>query len=385
MAANPRATSADARDADLYRAVFSLARVGFSIVELVDPEDPDTWLIRANNAAASEASQADVSQYVGQPLLVAFPMLRETPFIDWYREVARTGDEMELPELRYGDDNVPDAAYRVWLQPLPARCVLGQYVNVTLQRRAEGRLRALNASLERQVQRRTAELRASKQTISEIAYAAAHDLQTPLRHVLLLSEPDDFDETPPQVELAHLEQIHRAAVAIKKRLSALLTYTEAERMEAPTTVDAGAIIRALLADLEDEGLLGDAVCTLAATPDHPLSLAVDALRITAREYIVNALTFCTPGRPPRVSIRLDRDEPGTLLLSVQDNGRGIAPKYHESVFHAFYRLAATGDRDGVGVGLARTRVAVAAAGGQLGLRSEDGEGSTFWARFPIHT
>lgn len=378
-------SSVGASESSVFRAAFELARVGFSIVELVEPEVPETWVIRANNAAASEASQADVSQFVGQHLLIAFPMLRETPFIDWYRQVWRTGEELELPELRYGDDNVPDAAYRVWLQPLPARCVLGQYVNVTLQRRAEGRLRALNASLEQQVERRTAELQASKQMVAEIAYAVAHDLQTPLRHVLMLSELDALDVVAPVVDEAHLEQIHRAAVLMKKRLSALLDYTEAERVEPPTIIDVGAAARDLLADVEEDDLLAGAICSVRVSPDQPLLLAADAYRMVLREYVVNALTFRKADVPPRVSIRIKEEQPGVLLLSVEDNGRGIAPKYHRAVFHAFYRIAGPQDRAGVGVGLARSRVAVTAVGGELGVRSNEGEGATFWARLPIHT
>lgn len=385
MESDERTASVDLDEVAILRAAFSLARVGFSVVELADPEKPDTWLIRANNSAASTASQTDVSRFIGQPLLVAFPTLRETPFIEWYREVARTGKEMELPELRYGDDNVPDAAYRVWLQPLPAQCVLGQYVNVTLQRQAEGRLRALNANLEHQVLRRTAELRASKQMISEMAYAVAHDLQTPLRHVLLLSEPDPFDDAAPAVEGTHLERIHHAAVAMKERLSALLAYTEAERMEVPTTADVEAVAREVLVDVEDEGLLGDATCQVVVTPNRLLSIAVDALRITLREYVVNALTFQNLKSTPQISIRITEEGHHTLLLLVEDNGRGIAPKHHQTIFHAFYRIAGPNDRAGVGVGLARCRVAVTAVGGQLGVRSKEGEGSTFWARFPVHS
>ncbi len=362
------------------RATFLSARVGYSVIELVAPDDPETWVIRANNRAASLNSQADLAPVVGQRLLEAFPPMRDSPFIGWYQKVHRTGQPQELPEIRYGDEQVPDAAFRVWLDPMPGDCVLGQYVNVTLQRQAEGRLRALNASLEAQVAARTAALTASRRMLGEITYAAAHDLQTPLRHVLLLSDPDEpFDEAEPVG--APLALIHRAAMRMRERLSALLVYTGADRVEPARPVDLRAELDRVLAG---HARLIDASAGRVRTALDPgaVSVPINALRTALEQLVENALIFHAPGAPPEVTVKLAAEGPW-LALTVRDEGLGIAPEHHAAIFQAFYRVHG-GDRfPGVGVGLAAVRVATEAAGGRVEVRSAPGEGATFTVRLPL--
>lgn len=360
---------------DVLQAVFARSRVGYSVIELVDPDDADTWVIRANNAAASLNSQADISHVVGQHFLEAFPAIRGTPFVDWYREVDAGQQSMELPEIRYGDHNVPDAAYRVWLEPLPSRCVLGQYVNVTLQRRAEGRLRALNASLEETVATRTAELRTSRRVLREVTYAAAHDLQTPVRHVLMLSDPDDPDDDPDALAL-----IHEAARLINGRLGGLLDYTEASREDVISTFDPGPeierIIEAVMARRESPT---SRLAVQVALPEQ-LSMSRRALRAAVGQLTDNALKFSGPEKQVRVHVAAAKHE---VVITVADQGVGIANEHHDAIFQAFYRVHGPESYPGLGVGLARARVAIETAGGSIDVESSPGRGSTFHVRLPI--
>lgn len=360
---------------DTLQAVFARSRIGYSVIELVDPSDPETWIIRANNAAASLNSQADISQVVGQRFLAAFPAIRGTPFIDWYRSVQTGGESMELPELRYGDENVPDAAYRVWLEPLPHRCVLGQYVNVTLQRRAEGHLRALNASLEATVAARTAELRTSRRMLREVTYAAAHDLQTPLRHVLMLSDPDDPDDEPDTLSL-----IHDAARLINQRLGGLLDYTEAGHGDVVETFDPQReiddVLQLVLASREAPPSRLDVQVALPAE----ISMSRRALRAALGQLVDNAIKFSAPTTLVELRVAAPQDE---VLITVIDRGIGIAPEHYEPIFQAFYRVDGSGRFPGLGVGLARARVAIETAGGWIDLHSSPGQGTTFHVRLPI--
>jgi signal transduction histidine kinase len=66
----------------------------------------------------------------------------------------------------------------------------------------------------------------------------------------------------------------------------------------------------------------------------------------------------------------------TVRLLVQDNGIGIPADQHEKIFGIFQR--ANRDFDGTGIGLAIVKKAAARIGGNVGLQSEPGRGSTFW-------
>ena len=71
-----------------------------------------------------------------------------------------------------------------------------------------------------------------------------------------------------------------------------------------------------------------------------------------------------------------------IEISVRDNGIGIAPQYHEQIFHIFQRLHTQDEFDGTGIGLAIVRKAAHKLGGSVRLESVPEQGSTFYVRLP---
>ena len=70
-----------------------------------------------------------------------------------------------------------------------------------------------------------------------------------------------------------------------------------------------------------------------------------------------------------------------MRIEVEDNGRGIAPADHERVFDLF-RRAGRPSAPGEGIGLAHVRSLVRNLGGEVTLRSREGEGSVFTIELP---
>jgi NtrC-family two-component system sensor histidine kinase KinB len=70
-----------------------------------------------------------------------------------------------------------------------------------------------------------------------------------------------------------------------------------------------------------------------------------------------------------------------VRFEVQDSGEGIPPQYQERVFERFFQVPGA-RRGGVGLGLYISREVVRAHGGEMGARSEVGQGSTFWFTLP---
>ncbi len=73
---------------------------------------------------------------------------------------------------------------------------------------------------------------------------------------------------------------------------------------------------------------------------------------------------------------------GAVRFTVTDTGNGIARKYHERLFEKFFQVP-EGDVKGTGLGLFIAKEIVRAHGGDIGVESEPGKGSTFWFTLPV--
>src|SRR5262249_4192078 len=75
---------------------------------------------------------------------------------------------------------------------------------------------------------------------------------------------------------------------------------------------------------------------------------------------------------------------GWVRFEVSDTGAGIAAEYQTHLFEKFFRVPGT-SADGAGLGLFIAKEIVEGHGGEIGVKSEEGRGSTFWFTLPSVT
>ena len=100
-------------------------------------------------------------------------------------------------------------------------------------------------------------------------------------------------------------------------------------------------------------------------------------------YLANALRYSPAERD--VLVRLEVVGP-MARVSVMDQGPGLTPEQHEEIWERFYQAGPPGDRGaegGLGLGLHIARSIVEQHGGQVGVESRLGQGSTFWFMLPL--
>ena len=97
--------------------------------------------------------------------------------------------------------------------------------------------------------------------------------------------------------------------------------------------------------------------------------------------VSNALKFTPPGG--RVELRAS-EEGGAIVIEVADTGTGIPKELQEHLFERFFRTpeATRQAIQGTGLGLAISRAIVEAHGGEIGVESGEGVGTTFRVTFP---
>jgi len=108
----------------------------------------------------------------------------------------------------------------------------------------------------------------------------------------------------------------------------------------------------------------------------------DRLRQVLLDLIENAHKYSPEGKPVTVRLRHDDNE---AVVEVADQGIGIPEEDVPRVFERFHRAANASISSGSGLGLSIVQLLVEAMGGQVGVNSQLGEGSTFTVRLPFAT
>ncbi|HWM62725.1 MAG TPA: ATP-binding protein [Solirubrobacterales bacterium] len=210
---------------------------------------------------------------------------------------------------------------------------------------------------------------------------AAHELRNPLAgissaiEVLREGAKDDPDA------LDHfLGRLAEDTERMNRLTRSLLTLARVESIGAGETevVDVEAAIRDTVEAVEAPShieLSVDVEADLAARGDPTL------LRQVMLGLLTNA--FKHMPLPGIVTVRGRRDGKREVVLEVIDTGPGIPEAEIERVFERFYRRTESRVQEGFGLGLAIARRMVDVMGGEIGARSVEGKGSTFWVRLPL--
>jgi signal transduction histidine kinase len=99
-----------------------------------------------------------------------------------------------------------------------------------------------------------------------------------------------------------------------------------------------------------------------------------------QNLIGNALKYCE-GKP-EIQISASQED-GFAVISIRDNGIGIAPEYQQQIFGLFQRLHSREEYPGSGIGLATCKRIIEQYGGRIWVESSPGAGSTFYFSLPI--
>ncbi len=371
MNAQLEAEVAERRRAEaLFRAIFAGVPNGIIMV------DPSGTLKMVNQRVCQMLGYQE-EELIGQSVEVLIPVairdrhqeLRETFFKQPH--VRMMGEGRDLYALRKDGEQLP---VEIGLNPMEIgsdHFVLASVVDISERKRSERSL----AEYTRQLERSNAEL-------DEFAYIASHDLRSPLQAVKNLANwlRDDNAETLPEDSIRHIELMHQRIGRMERLLDDLLQYSRVGRLQQSISeVDVAALLDTIVDSLPRpeamEVQIGPGM-PIIHTLRAPLDLALSNL-------IQNAIKH--HDRDDGRIVVLCHDAGEYFRFSVQDDGPGISPEFHERIFKMFETLRPRDDVEGSGMGLSLVEKTVESIGGGISLESQPGRGSTFsftWPKSP---
>lgn len=245
----------------------------------------------------------------------------------------------------------------------------------------------------RQLARTNAALEVSNHDLLQFASVASHDLQEPLRKILIFAgmlRDSHAHELPPD-SLRHLDKVIDSSKRMKRTIVDILTYSRLS-----TTNDSFALtnLNELVADVltDFELLIIEKNARVRVDPLPHMEVIGGQMRQVFHNLINNAMKFSRPGVPPDIHIQctpcyVDEFDPEPVgqpcCISISDNGIGFDGKYAEKVFSLFHRLNTKDAYEGSGIGLAITKRIIDRHNGTIKAESREGFGSTFIIKLPL--
>jgi len=263
--------------------------------------------------------------------------------------------------------------------PIVAGIVVN-YRDVTERRQAAEKLeelyrqeRYLRQQLELEMKRRV-----------EFTRALAHELKTPLTPMLISSQvlASELKEEP---LLSLARNISRGASNLNSRIDELLDLAKGEIGMLQLKIkplDALQLLREVVEYVAPVALSRGQYLIMELPDSLPL---VRADKVRLRQIVLNMLNNALNYTPEggRIILRAGQKD-ANLIVEVEDNGPGIAGEEQQHMFEPYHRMEVAGERlSGLGLGLALCKMLVDLHGGQIWVKSHEGEGSTFSFSLPL--
>lgn len=355
---------------DRFRRVIEALPIG---IDLFDLNDNDKLVLRMSNPASMLGFQKDQSPFMGTSVEEILTGLNETEMLEHFYSVVRGGEPFTKERTLVENGKVTLAVEERLFSAGP-RSMVAAFVDITRFKQSEQE----RESLIRELEAKNAEL-------ERFTYTVSHDLKSPLITIRGFLGFIARDAQSGNIERlnADLNRVSEATTKMQQLLDDLLELSRIGRIiNTPQTVSFNTIVRDALELVA--GQIAARGVQVTVQPDMP-AISGDRARLVEvmQNLLDNAVKFMGSQLRPHIEVgSRPCDQPEVCLFYVKDNGQGIEPRFHETVFGLFNKLDARSE--GTGVGLALVHRIINVHNGKIWVESEgEGMGSTFCFTLPV--
>lgn len=220
-------------------------------------------------------------------------------------------------------------------------------------------------------------LERKNQELDQFAYVVSHDLKAPLRAISNLATwlEEDLADVLSSDNREHMQLLQNRVIRLESLINALLDYSRIGRVNQEIeTINVG-------------DLLMEIIDTLAPPPEFQVIIAsgmpvIQAKRIPLQQVLMNLINNAIKHHDRDHGTIMIGYDPQTQTFSVSDDGPGIAPEHHESIFTIFQTLQPKDKVESTGIGLAIVKKFIETEGGSIEVGSEADRGAVFRFYWP---
>ena len=232
------------------------------------------------------------------------------------------------------------------------------------------------------------QLKVTNEELERFAYVASHDLQEPLRKIILFSDQIStkcgamLNDEGRDFIIRIMKSSERMRSLIKNILSFSRSAATADNFE---ETDLNLLIEGILSDLEVSIAQKKAALHISALPR--LRIIPEQFRQLFQNLIINSLKFCQEDKTPEIYIHAetgrDMHNAAYCNIYIRDNGIGFEQKYADEIFTLFKRLNSKDRFEGTGIGLSICKKIIERHKGFISATSTVNEGTTFTISLPV--
>ncbi len=344
------------------------------------------------NRTAEELTGWDADEAVGQPLTQVFHIINEETHQVAESPITRVLKEGVVVGLANHTAMITKEGSEIPIDDsgAPIRNDRGEIIGAVLIFREVSKQRQLEVERNQLLAREQAARRQAEDANrmkDEFVATVSHELRAPLNAILGWARMLRAGKLDAEAKTKAMETIERSAENQARLIEDLLDISRIVagnlRLEV-RTLDPVNVIKAAMetvrpaADAKNIHIVGDFEASASA-----VSGDFNRLQQVIWNLLSNAIKFTHRGG--KIQIQTARDE-SQVLITIRDNGQGIAPEFLPYVFDRFRQADSSSVRKhgGLGLGLAIVRHLVEMHGGQVRAESEGkGKGATFIVRLPI--
>jgi PAS domain S-box-containing protein len=374
------------------KSIFRAAPIGIGVVV--------NRVFREVNEYFCKITGYSRDELIGQNARIIYPTDEDYEYVGTkkYEEIKNTGIGAVDTRFKCKDGKIID----VLLSSTPLNTedlsdgVTFTALDITERKQMEEALRRAHHELEIRVRERTSELAESNnalilytekleklnEELLDFAFAAAHDLQEPLRKIQTFCDMAirGSTSTLDKKSKEYMDRVVDSATRMRQHLQDLLQFSRTAIK--PGTVEEVDLNKTawVAADLFEEDL--KELNARVEIEGMPIIEAAEAQILQLFQNLIsNALKF-RRAENPLIRIRA-RQQGEQCEILVVDNGIGFEPQFAERIFKPFQRLHNRKDYEGTGMGLTTCRKIVEWHGGSIRAESVLGKGSTFIINLPV--